>query len=507
VDAVARHGIAARAPQKRPVTAQTAARANVNAEPMLSATGETPADLRGQLSWALFEFARSPYISLVYVFVFPPYFANVVIGDPVRGQEAWSFANTIVGVCVALLAPLLGAISDRTGPRKPWLAAVALIMSVCCIALWFAMPGARGGLPVAAILVLIVILATCFQFTEVFHNSMLASIAPVDRVGGLSGIGIATGNLGTLTAMIVMLFGVALPASGVTMGGLLPDTPLFGGLDTTTHEHDRIAGPIAGIWFLVFIVPLLLWTPDRAATGVPVARAVREGLEQLGLTLKRVRRVSNVALYLLARMLYTDAKVAMLAYSGIYAAGIFGWQLVELLLFALLLAPFSISGGFIGGWLDNRLGSKRAIQISVGLTCIGLIGAVSTTPNQVLFVPYDAASAHPLWAFPYFRTVPELVYLLTFMLLAVTITAAFCTSRTMMTRIAPVSMMNQFFGLYALSGTATAFLGHALVAVFTRAFSSQRAGFASLVILLLAGLALLARVRQERAPEITAEAT
>lgn len=450
----------------------------------------------------MFEFARSPYISLVYVFVFPPYFANVVIGDPVRGQEAWSFANTIVGICVALFAPLIGAISDRTGPRKPWLAGVALIMSASCLALWFAMPGARGGLSINAILLLVIILATCFQFTEVFHNAMLASIARADRVGGLSGLGIAIGNLGTLTAMVVMLFGVALPASGMTIGGLLPDAPLFG-LDPTTHEHNRIAGPVAGIWFLIFIVPLLLWTPDRSATGTSLRRAVREGLEQLWHTVRRARRVSNVALYLLARMLYTDAKVAILAYAGIYAAGVFGWDLAALLVFALLLAPFSVSGGFIGGWLDNKLGSKRAIQISVGLTCLGMGGAVSTTPEQILFFfPYDAAATEPLWSFPYFRTLPELVYLMTFMLLAITITAAFCTSRTMMTRIAPVSMMNQFFGLYALSGTATSFLGHALVASFTRAFDSQRAGFASLIILLAAGLAVMFRVRQERAQEL-----
>jgi UMF1 family MFS transporter len=68
-----------------------------------------------------------------------------------------------------------------------------------------------------------------------------------------------------------------------------------------------------------------------------------------------------------------------------------------------------------------------------------------------------------------------------------------------MARIAPVAMMSQFFGLYALSGTATAFLGHALVGVFTRAFDSQRAGFASTVILLLAGLLVLHSVREERA--------
>jgi UMF1 family MFS transporter len=454
--------------------------------------------LRGQISWALFEFARSPYISLVYVFVFPPYFANVVIGDAVSGQEAWSFANTLVGICVALLAPLLGAISDRTGPRKPWLAGVALVMSASCIALWFAMPGARGGLPIGAIVLLVVILATCFQFTEVFHNAMLASIARADRVGGLSGLGIATGNLGTLTAMVVMLFGVALPASGIALNGLLPDAPLFG-LDPATHEHNRIAGPVAGVWLLIFIVPLLLWTPDRRYTGISLGHAMREGLQQLWLTVKQARRLSNVGLFLLARMLYTDGKVAILAYTGIYAAGIFKWDLAALLLFALALAPFSIAGGFIGGWLDNAFGSKRAIQISILASCLAMLAAVMITPERVFFVNYDAGAAQPIWAFPYFRTPPEIAYITVTMVLATSITAAFCTSRTMMTRIAPVSMMSQFFGLYALSGTATAFLGHALVGFFTRAYSSQRAGFASTIILLVAGFLLMCRVRQERA--------
>lgn len=450
------------------------------------------------MSWALFEFARSPYISLVYIFVFPPYFANVVIGDAVRGQEAWSLANTIVGVCVALLAPLLGAISDRTGPRKPWLAGVALVMSLSCIALWWSMPGAQGGLPVWAILALIVVLATCFQFTEVFHNALLASIAPADRVGTLSGFGIAIGNLGTLTAMLVMLFGVALPATGIDIAGLLPEAPLFG-LDPEAQEHNRIAGPVAGVWFLVFIVPMLLWTPDRRPTGIGARRAIMEGLAQLWLTVKKARQVWNVGLFLVARMLYTDAKVAILAYSGIYAAGVFGWQLPALLLFSLLLAPFSVSGGFIGGWLDGRLGPKRTVQLSLALTCLGMVIAVSITPTELLFfIPVDTAAA-PLWTFPYFRTVPEVLYLVTFALLAVSITAAFCISRALMARIAPVAMMSQFFGLYAMSGTATAFLGHALVAVFTAAFASQRAGFVSLVLLLLAGMALLHRVREERA--------
>lgn len=466
----------------------------------LSATGEVAADRRGQYSWALFEFGRSPYISLVYIYVFPPYFANVVVGDAVRGQEAWSLANTVVGVCVALLAPLLGAIADRTGPRKPWLAGIVAVMAPCCFALWWAMPGAHSGLPVPVILGLIIVLATAFQFSDAFHSSMLASIATPGRIGSLSGLGISTGNAGTLVALVVMLLGVALPASGVTLGGILPDHPLFG-LDTAKYEHDRIAGPIAAIWMLIFVLPLFIWTPDRKKTGIAPGRAMREGLIQLWTTIRRTRHFANVMLFLLARMIYTDGKVAVLAYAGIYAAGIFGWTLTNMLLFGLILAPCAIFGGLLGGWIDDRYGSKRAIQMSISATCVGMIGAISTTPHQIFFLPYDSTKVGPLWAFPYFRTLPEVVYVCMFMVLAATITAAFANSRSMLARIAPISMMSQFYGLYGLSGTATSFLGHGLVASFTLAFHSQRAGFASIIILLCTGLAVMHWVNEERSQE------
>jgi MFS transporter, UMF1 family len=465
----------------------------------LSASGERPASRRGQISWALFEFARSPYLSLVYIFVFAPYFTTTVIGDPVRGQETWSLANTLVGVFVALLAPALGAIADRTGVRKPWLLGIVAIMVPACIALWWAMPGAVGGLPIAAILGLIILLATTFQFTDMFHSAMLPSLTTAARIGGLSGLGLAVGNAGTLVALVLMLFGVALPATHVVQWSFLPAHPWFG-LDPALHEQDRIAGPAAGIWMLIFVIPFVLWTPDRTATRIAPGRAVREGLQQLWLTIRRAREVSNVGVYLVARMLYTDAKVALIAYAGIYASGIFAWDLGAMLLFAISLTPFSIAGGLLGGWVDNHVGSKRAIQIAVAATCVGLLGAVSITPTSMFFfVHYDAAAAGPVWNFPYFRTLPEIVYVMMFMLLSATITAAFANSRTMMARIAPLPMMSQFFGLYGLSGTATSFLGHGLVASFTAYFHSQRAGLSSTMILLLAGLTLLHWVREERA--------
>lgn len=470
--------------------------------PQLSSTGDVVADRRGQISWALFEFARSPYVSLVFVFVFAPYFANNVVGDPVRGQELWGLANTTIGLFIAVMAPVLGAISDRTGQRKKWIAGIVAIMAPCCFALWFAMPGAESGLPVTAILVLVAVLLACFMISEMFHNAMLPSIASADRVGSLSGFGISTGNVGTLIALAGMLFGIALPASGLVDWQFLPDQPWFG-LDPETHEHNRIAGPIAGAWLVIFIMPMMLWTPDIPATGVKAGRAVREGLAQVWATVRRARQMKNVGLFLLARMFYNDGKVAILAYSGIYAAGIFEWGLVEMLIFAISLAPFSISGGLVGGWLDSRFGSKRAIQITIGTTCLVMLGAVSSTPERLLFFfPYDAAAAGPVWSFPYFQSLPELIFISMFMLMAASITAAFANSRAMMARLAPVSMMSQFFGLYALSGTVTAFLGHGIVTFFTGAFNSQVAGFSSVIILLAVGLVLMHWVREERAEEI-----
>jgi len=468
----------------------------------LSATGHPAADLRGQYSWAMFEWARSAYVGLIAIYVFAPYFTNFVIGDPVQGQGYWSLTNTVAGFVVGILAPITGAMSDRMGRRKPWLAAIAVIMVVCCCALWWVMPAGQGGLPITVVLALIVTLAACFSCGEVFHNAMLPSIVPVDRIGKLSGLGLAINNTGAMIVLAAVLSLIALPASNAVDWGFLPDRPWFG-LDPALHEHERIAGPIAAAWLLVFHLPLLLWTPDTPSTGVSVRRAVGQGFRQLIFTVRCARQVANVGVYLLARMLFTDGVVAIIVYAGIYVSGTFGWDVAALLLFGLALTPAGVAGGLLGGWIDDRIGSKRAVQISVGGALLTLVVAVGITPDRVLyFWPYDAASAGPVWSFPYFNSLPEALFLADFIVLVVFIGAIFSNSRAMMARISPVSMMSQFFGLYAVSGWATAFIGHGLVALFTGTFESQRAGFASPVILLAAGWLVMLRVREERAADI-----
>ncbi len=459
-------------------------------------------DRRSQLSWAMFEFARTPYVGLVAMFVFAPYFAGVVVGDPVHGQEVWGISNTIAGLCIALLAPFFGAIADRLGRRKPWLITIVAIMAPCCFLLWFAMPLGMGGLPIVYVAALVILLSVSFEFGQVFHNSMLPYIAPSQNLGWLSGVGVAMGNIGNLIAMLFVLAFIALPASNAAGFSFLPDAPLFG-LNAEAHEHDRIVGPISGVWLVLFTIPLILWTRDRPSTNTSASTAVREGLFQVWVTVKRARELSNVGLYLLARMLYNDGTTAILAYSGIIAAGVFKWELADLILFSIVLSPFTIAGGFVGGWLDRRIGSKLTIILAILSSCVFLIGAVSMTPEKIFFVmPVDTAQ---LWSFPYFQTWPEVLFIANYMALGFTVTIIYVASRAMLAGIAPASMVSQFFGLYALSGTATVFIGHALVTVVTRISHNQQVGFSSILILLLAGAALLTRVRPERAKDVTAD--
>ncbi len=459
-------------------------------------TGAPAASGLGQWSWAVFEWARNPYVILITIYLFAPYFTSHVVGDPVRGQVIWGAINGYGGIATALLAPILGAIADSGGRRKPWILFFTCVMAPTSWLLWFALPGG-AGLSIAWIAIILIANSAAFEYSAVFHNAMLPSIAPRERVGFLSGLGLALGNASSLLILVFMLWGFSLP--GKVDWSFIPGKALFG-LDTTAFEQDRITGPIAALWLVVFALPLFLFTPDRARGERRALAAVRAGFRQLWHTLQELRRYRNVATYLLARMIYNDGKTAVLVFGGVYAAGVFGWDSLTMTVYGIVLSIFAVFGGFVGGWLDDTFGSKRAILISIGGTSLGLILAVSITPDELFFfVPWDRAAPR-LWSLPFFASVPELMYIGVVTLVAVFITAAYANSRTMLARIAPPEMMTEFFGIYSLSGTSVAWIGSFTVRWFTEAFSSQRIGFASILIFLALGLVGMLFVREERTP-------
>ena len=459
----------------------------------LSLAGTPAASPLGYLSWTFGQAARDPYYILVVIYIFFPYFSNTVVGDPVRGQSLIGYLNATGGAILALTAPFLGAIADKNGRRKPWIAGTVVVMSLGAPLLWYVLPGGQGmGIPLAFLLLLGISIA--FAISEVFHNAMLPSVAPLNRLGLVSGLAFALGNVGGLTLMLLVLFAFAMP--GTIDWSFLPSKPLFG-IDHATHEQDRIVGPIAGAWMFLFTLPVLLFTPDGRSSGRSTISAARAGVRDVLATLRQLRHYSNIAVYLLSRMLFIDGMVGVMTFGGVYASGTFGWGSTTLLIFGLCTSASAMIGAWIGGVLDDRLGSLRALRVAIAMSSVILITLVSVQPDRVLYVV--PVGTQPVWSFPYFRTTAEIFYFCTNQVFAMFFVTGLSASRTLMARLAPPEMATQFFGLFALSGTVTAFLAPLMVATTTAWFHSQRAGFASLAVLMVAGGAMLTKVRQERA--------
>ena len=460
----------------------------------LSISGQPAAAPLGYLSWAAFEWARNPYVILVTIYIFAPYFSTTIVGDPVKGQGLLGYTNAISGFLIALLAPFLGAIADKSGRRKPWIMVFVAIMVPAIYLLWFAKKDG-GGIGIYPTLGLIIVIAIMFEFSAVFHNAMLPSIAPLSKVGSISGLALALGNVGGLLLMVFVLYAFALP--GTVDWFFIPEAPLFG-LDQDAEEHNRIVGPMAAIWLLVFSLPLFLFTPDGRNTTFTLKQSVSQGLKEVWMTVRTVSHYSNVALYLLARMIFNDGLVGILIFSGVYAAGTFGWDAISLLIFGIVTSLSAAIGAVIGGVIDDRFGSKVAILIAVGGTAFLLVIGVSLQPGS-LFYFIDVTPDVAVWSSPYFKTLPEVLYFLNTQLFGMFITVGFASARTMMARISPPELVTQFFGLYALSGTATAFIAPLLVGFFTALFESQRAGLASLIGLLVVGFVMMIFVKEEQA--------
>jgi UMF1 family MFS transporter len=280
----------------------------------------------------------------------------------------------------------------------------------------------------------------------------------------------------------------------------LPAQPLFG-LDRAAHEDARIDGPISALWFLIFALPFFFWTPDRARTGRTLGQSLRQGLGSLAHTVRSLRHYANVAKFLVARTIYNDGLTTMLVFGGIYASGVFGWQIQETGLYGIIVIPFAAVGGYFGGRLADRIGTKRALQLSLTGTIIAGFLSLGFTPEHLFFVfPYAAGTA--VLSLPYFETAPELCYLAIISFTAVCVVASYANSRAMMARLAPEARMTEFFGLYTMSGEATAWLGPGAVALATRLSGSQQWGMAAILLLLAVGLVGMQYVKEERATAV-----
>jgi UMF1 family MFS transporter len=409
----------------------------------------------GRVSWAFYDWANSSFAAIISTFVFPAYFARQVAANETLGTAYWGQTVGIAGLLVALCAPLLGAIADQSGRRKPWIALFTLLCVLATAALWWITPDSRSILP-AMLLAGLATLAA--EFAVVFYNAMLPSLTRYDRLGRWSGWAWGLGYVGGIGSLLLALFGFVQEQSWFD-------------LPRADSEHVRATFVLVAVWYAVFALPLFLFTPDAGGQSKPLRRAAKDGLKQLRDSIRQARAYTPILRFLLARMLFIDGLATIFAFGGVYAAGTFGMNEEQVLLFGIALNVTAGIGAAAFAWIDDQFGSKRTILISL----VGLI-----IPGTLLLL---VESSTLFWLFG--------------MLLGVFVGPVQAAGRSYLARTAPLHLRNQMFGLFAFSGKATAFIGPFLVAWITAWYGSQRAGMSVIVLLLLGGFLLMLSVPEE----------
>lgn len=451
---------------------------------------------KGAVAWALYEAGRNPYVIICTIYVFAPYLAAEVIGDPIEGQAQIASLNKWAGLAIACFAPFVGAAADRAGRRKIPLGIITGFMALCIAMLWFVQPGG-GVLPEGAWFPLLLVIGMAFPLTEALHNAMLAGATSPRLVPHVSGLGLALGNASAVVLLLFVLIFLAFP--GHVDWPFIPAAPAFG-LDPATFEPQRFVALLCAGALVLLTLPLLIWTADTER-GMGWIASAKAGASGVITTLRKLRRERpDIVRFLIARMFYADGKTAILISGGVYVAQMMRWDFIEMTIYGIVISIVAVFGGFVGGWLDDLIGPKRAIQIEIAVTAAALITMASFQRDTILWVFHP--STEPVWSFPYFRTATELIYFGVVMVIAISITAAYASSRTMMTRISPKEMIGELFGIYALAGTATVWMGPLIVESMTR-WGKENApewalqiGFGAIVVLLIAGFAVLWDVKE-----------
>jgi len=450
--------------------------------------GKPPVSKRGIWGWIFYDWAAQPYFTLILTFTFGPYFVAKLAATPEIGQSYWTGATALAGVVIAICSPILGAVSDAGGPRKPWIAAFSIFFLVGCSALWWAAPGGNYGIYIA--LAGFVIATIGAEFGIVFTNGMMADLVPKKKIGWLSGTGWAMGYVGGLLTLIIMIL-LIIPRGdeNLTMLGM----PSLLGFESSTFEGERFSGPFAAMWYVVFVIPLFLFTPD-VPRRLKMKEAVKAGLAQLKQTFSMWRDFKNVFVFLAASMIYRDALVGVFALGGIVGAAVFDWPITTVGIYGILLSISGAIGAYAGGKLDDRFGPKTIIIAGILILFFGTIATLSIGKDYIFFV-YQVTA--PFADGPLFGAVSEQVFVAVGLVVGLAVGPVQAASRSMLVHIAPEDKITEFFGLYALSGKATSFLVPVSIAVVTAVSQNFRIGLIPILVAFAIGLIGMFMVREK----------
>ncbi len=427
-----------------------------------------PSRRRQIWSWALYDFANSAYTTLIVTFVYAVFFTKQIAADPITGTAQWAHAVSLAAVVVAILSPFIGTVADNLGGPARHTAFVLLTALTVALTslLYLPLPG-----QVFFALTLFALSNICFELCNVIYNSYLPRIAPQAAIGRISGYGWALGYGGGLLAMAFVLFAF-----------IRPEQPWFG-LSRESGQNIRATALLVAIWYAVFSLPMVFWLRGNGSTAPPstLAKALRRTPGQLAATFRQLRNYREIFKLLLARLIYNDGLVTIFAFGPIYASETFDFTLNEVMLWGITLNVTAGLGAYFMGFLDDKIGGKKTIAITLAGLTLGAILAVGA-PNKTW-----------LW--------------IAGIIVGIFVGPNQAASRSLLGRFVPPGKESEFYGFFAFSGKAMAFLGPLLLGIATAAFQSQRAGVATILGFFLLGGLVLAGVNERRGIENAARPT
>lgn len=443
--------------------------------------------------WWFFDWASQPYHTLLVTFIFSIYFAEVAkrhfisVGENVtlagaHAQSLWGYGLAVSGVVIALLAPVLGAIADTSGRRMPWIWFFSGVYVLGAAGLWSLMPEQPALIQAVTLFGIGLIGA---EFATIFTNALLPGLAPRDEIGRLSGSGYAFGYLGGLVALAIMLALFAETPGGKTLAGL---DPIFG-LNAAQREGTRFVGPFTAIWYAIFMIPFFLWVKEPRGPRQPIRIGV--AMRDLSALIRSLGRRDSLRNWLISSMLSRDALNALYGFGGVYAGTVLDWPVFLSGVFGIVSGISAACISWLGGRADRRFGPKPVIIASTLVliaVCIIIVGMDRETLFGVVMPTQPVIASLQM---------PDAIFFVCGALIGGAGGALQSASRTLMVRHTTEERATAGFGLYALSGKATAFLAPFLIASMTDLTGNQRIGISPLIVMFLLALLLLIWVKPE----------
>jgi len=404
------------------------------------------------LNFALYDFANSAFTTIIITFIFATYFAKQIAPNPILGQSYWGWTLGVTGFLVAIIGPIIGSFADKKNKIIFFIRLFTLICIFFTALLWFSKPSASYLLYT---LIIVGIANLFYELSLIFYNSLLKNISTKKNMGRLSGFGFAFGYIG---GIVILLISIKL---------FIDNNNLPFGLVKEEFQNIRAIAIIVSVWFLIFSTPLLFFVLKEKKTKIK--KKITSNFEDIKKLIWN-KKISDLGKFLIARMLYADGLNAIIVMGGIFAVGVFNLEIKDLLKLSIIMNISAFIGALIGGFANDKYGSKIVIIISL----IGLI----------------LSSLTILFTFSVSK----------FFLLAA-INGLFIGPIQSASRVVITSMVDKYdqgkgFGLFATSGKLTSFLGPLLVSTVTFFTNSQRLGFSAAIILLLGGLIIFLNIKK-----------